>query len=53
MHDEVILEGPKESVEEAQKILIDCMEKPFDGKNPLQVALLVDCKHADTWYEAK
>ncbi len=53
VHDEVILEGPKESAEEAQKLVLACMEKPFDGQNPLLVQLVVDSKIADTWYEAK
>lgn len=59
VHDEVILEGPQASVEEAQKLVVRCMEKPFptpDGTgyhNPLKVALVVDSKHADTWYDAK
>ena len=54
MHDEVILEGPKESAEEARKIVVECMENPFDGKrNVLEVALEVSSNSADTWYEAK
>ncbi|KAL0311032.1 UNVERIFIED_CONTAM: DNA polymerase I A, chloroplastic/mitochondrial [Sesamum angustifolium] len=32
VHDEVILEGPTKSAEEAKAIVVDCMEKPFDGK---------------------
>ena len=53
VHDEVILEGPKESALEAQRLVLACMERPFDGKNPLLVGLVVDSKIADTWYEAK
>lgn len=54
VHDEVILEGPKESAEEAQKIVVECMENPFDGrKKVLKVALEVSSNIADTWYEAK
>lgn len=49
----MILEGPKESAKEAQRLILDCMERPFDGKNPLLVALVVDSKIADTWFEAK
>jgi DNA polymerase-1 len=56
VHDEVILEGPKESAEEAQKIVVECMKSPF-GDNcstmPLRVELSVDSKYADTWYDAK
>lgn len=51
VHDEVIAEGPAESVAEAQKILLECMEHPF--KNPLLVPLSMDCNHANTWYDAK
>ncbi|KAL0038670.1 hypothetical protein WJX79_002562 [Trebouxia sp. C0005] len=53
VHDEVILEGPKESALEAQRLVLACMERPFDGRNPLLVELVVDSKIADTWYEAK
>lgn len=53
VHDEVILEGPRESADEAQQLVVDCMMKPFDGANPLNVELTVDAKYADTWYEAK
>lgn len=53
VHDEVILEGPKDSAVEAQKLVLSNMERPFDGQNPLLVALVVDSKIADTWYEAK
>ena len=53
VHDEVILEGPKESSLEAQQLVLKNMEKPFDGTNPLLVDLAVDSKIADTWYEAK
>mmetsp|Transcript_10885 Transcript_10885/g.32322 ORF Transcript_10885/g.32322 Transcript_10885/m.32322 type:complete len:124 (+) Transcript_10885:3-374(+) len=51
VHDELILEGPEESKEEALAIVIDCMEKPF--KQPLSVDLTVDAKSAKTWYDAK
>ncbi|KAL0302053.1 UNVERIFIED_CONTAM: DNA polymerase I A, chloroplastic/mitochondrial [Sesamum radiatum] len=53
VHDEVILEGPTESAEEAKAIVVDCMEKPFDGKNFLRVDLAVDAKCAQNWYSAK
>lgn len=53
VHDEVILEGPKESAQEAQRLVLDCMERPFNNRNPLLVDLVVDSKIADTWYEAK
>ena len=48
------MEGPRASAEEAQKIVVDCMESPFDGKpNVLKVALEVSSNIADTWYEGK
>lgn len=58
VHDEVMLEGPRETAEEAKQRVVACMENPwenlegFKGK-PLLVDLVVDCKSADTWYEAK
>ena len=57
MHDEVILEGPKESSAEAQRWVLQCMENPWYDlgleQQPLRVKLAVDSKIADTWYEAK
>jgi len=51
IHDEVILEGPSESSEEAQAFLVEDMEHPFE--QPLLVDLIVDSEVAKTWYEAK
>eukprot|EP00469_Lotharella_globosa_P013092 CAMPEP_0167790288 /NCGR_PEP_ID=MMETSP0111_2-20121227/11220_1 /TAXON_ID=91324 /ORGANISM="Lotharella globosa, Strain CCCM811" /LENGTH=78 /DNA_ID=CAMNT_0007682675 /DNA_START=232 /DNA_END=468 /DNA_ORIENTATION=- len=51
VHDEVILEGPEQHVDEAMKILRQCMEHPFE--KPLKVDLVVDAKAAKTWYDAK
>ncbi|KAK9151816.1 hypothetical protein Syun_010125 [Stephania yunnanensis] len=53
VHDEVILEGPSMSAEEAKAIVVECMAKPFDGKNILNVDLAVDAKCAQSWYAAK
>ncbi|MBA0792202.1 hypothetical protein Gohar_016721 [Gossypium harknessii] len=53
VHDEVILEGPSESAEIAKAIVVDCMSKPFGGKNTLKVELAVDAKCAQNWYAAK
>lgn len=53
VHDEVILEGPKKHAAEAQALVVDCMQRPFAGQNPLLVDLVVDSNVADTWYEAK
>lgn len=57
IHDEVILEGPKQHAGRARELVIECMGNPWkkygvEGQ-PLEVELVVDCKHADTWYEAK
>lgn len=53
VHDEVILEGPTESADIAKAIVVECMSKPFDGKNVLKVGLSVDAKCAQSWYAAK
>lgn len=55
IHDEVILEGPKENKDLAMTEVMNCMQNPFDGIGlmPLTVKLEVDAKTADTWYEAK
>lgn len=53
IHDEVILEGPSESAEEAKAIVIKCMSYPFEGRNILRVDLAVDAKCAQSWYAAK
>ncbi|XP_059662506.1 DNA polymerase I A, chloroplastic/mitochondrial-like [Cornus florida] len=53
VHDEVILEGPEESADIAKAIVVECMSKPFDGKNILKVDLSVDAKCAQNWYSGK
>jgi DNA polymerase-1 len=53
VHDEMILEGPEESAEEALARVVHAMAHPFDGKNILQVDLAVDAKYAKNWYAAK
>ena len=53
VHDEVILEGPSESAEAAKAKVVECMSKPFNGKNILSVELAVDAKCARNWYAAK
>jgi DNA polymerase-1 len=55
IHDEVILEGPEETAEEAFSEVIRCMEAPWvQGLAETAVPLLVDgsYKHK-TWYDAK
>ena len=55
VHDEVILEGPRETADAAQRRVIECMRSPFvdSPDRPLRVELVVDSNYADTWYEAK
>ena len=55
VHDEVILEGPSETAEIAQAVVVECMRSPFGdaGGDPLRVELVVDSKYAETWYDAK
>ena len=55
IHDEIILEGPKESKDEALAEVRRCMENPFDGYGlrELKIHLDVDAKSADSWYKAK
>jgi len=55
IHDEVIMEGPDETKDEALKEVVNCMENPWDylGLDPLLVKLTVDANVAKSWYEAK
>ncbi|VVB00979.1 unnamed protein product [Arabis nemorensis] len=53
IHNEVILEGPMESEKIAKDIVVECMSKPFNGRNILSVDLSVDVKCAQNWYAAK
>ena len=55
IHDEVILEGPQETAEEAFEIVIDCMENPWVyGLDQTSVPLLVDGSYENNnWYDAK
>ena len=55
IHDEVILEGPEETSEEAFEEVKRCMEQPWVfGLKPTAVPLLVDGSHNHkTWYDAK
>lgn len=55
IHDELILEGPKETAEEAFDEVIACMQNPWvKGLSKTAVPLLVDgsWKH-ENWYDAK
>jgi hypothetical protein len=55
VHDEVILEGPEETAEEAFQEVISCMEAPWVfGLKETAVPLLVDGSYTHkNWYEAK
>ncbi|MBN9655335.1 DNA polymerase I [Halobacillus sp. GSS1] len=49
VHDELIIEAPKEEVEQLEKIVSSVMENTVD----LDVPLKVDSSYGDTWYDAK
>jgi DNA polymerase I-like protein with 3'-5' exonuclease and polymerase domains len=55
VHDEVILEGPEETAEEAFREVLQCMQEPWVlGLEKTKVPLLVDGSYAHTnWYDAK
>lgn len=55
IHDEVILEGPEETAEEAFEEVVQCMQEPWTyGLNKTEVPLLVDGSYRHkTWYDAK
>jgi DNA polymerase-1 len=49
VHDELILEAPKEEVEKLQKLVPEVMENAIELKVPLKV----DYHYGPTWYDAK
>lgn len=51
VHDEIVLEGPAESVHEVQALVEQLMARPF--REPLLVDLAVSASHARTWFGAK
>jgi DNA polymerase-1 len=55
IHDEVILEGPEETAEEAFEEVVKCMEAPWVfGLKQTAVPLVVDGSYSHkTWYDAK
>jgi len=55
IHDELILEGPEETAEEAFEEVLKCMESPWVyGLDETLVPLLVDGSHCHkNWYDAK
>mmetsp|Transcript_24500 Transcript_24500/g.55961 ORF Transcript_24500/g.55961 Transcript_24500/m.55961 type:complete len:859 (+) Transcript_24500:1720-4296(+) len=55
VHDEIILEGPEETAEEAFEEVLQCMESPWVfGLEETQVPLIVDGSYQHkNWYDAK
>ena len=53
IHDEVILEGPIEHVDEAKRIVKKCMECAWPEISPTIVKFEVDINSAQSWLEAK
>jgi DNA polymerase-1 len=55
VHDEVILEGPEETAEEAFEEVVKCMQEPWVlGLDKTKVPLLVDGSFIhNNWYDAK
>lgn len=51
IHDEIIMEGPEESTEEALQLITQIMRNPLD--EPLLVDLDISVQAAKTWYGAK
>ncbi|KAF2078634.1 hypothetical protein CYY_000005 [Polysphondylium violaceum] len=51
IHDELILEGPEENADEARELVVKLMSNPLT--TPLLIDLIVDCRYAKTWYDAK
>ncbi|KAM9986691.1 hypothetical protein ACTFIY_011098 [Dictyostelium cf. discoideum] len=51
IHDELILEGPEQYADEARSIMMNLMSNPLT--TPLLIDLVVDCRYAKTWYDAK
>ena len=52
IHDEVILEGPKEFTDEAVEIIRKCMEEPWEGM-PKKIEFKIDVKASANWFDAK
>ncbi|WP_258871308.1 DNA polymerase I, partial [Halobacillus trueperi] len=49
VHDELIIEAPKEEVKQLEEVVSSVMENTVD----LDVPLKVDSSYGDTWYDAK
>eukprot|EP01090_Pellita_catalonica_P012282 TRINITY_DN2624_c0_g1_i1.p1 TRINITY_DN2624_c0_g1~~TRINITY_DN2624_c0_g1_i1.p1 ORF type:complete len:463 (-),score=86.68 TRINITY_DN2624_c0_g1_i1:36-1424(-) len=53
VHDELILEGPEDSAEQALSQLFHIMQNPFDDGVRLLVDLVVDGSIGNSWFECK
>lgn len=53
VHDELVMECPRENYEEAIPIIKEEMETPFNGEIPMNVDLKVDYDIGESYYEAK
>lgn len=53
VHDELVIDCPKENAEQAVAITKEIMEAPVFGKNPLRVPLVADPVIVDRWSKAK
>jgi intein/homing endonuclease len=53
VHDESVVQVPKDSVDEAMKLIKTEMDNPFKGKVETRVPLLVDQGFSSTYYGAK
>lgn len=54
IHDELVLQVPKEFADAALPIILECMEHPFRrGEDPLRVPIPADGRIVDNWSEAK
>lgn len=55
IHDEVIMEGPEDTAEEAFQEVLKCMQEPWVfGLQPTAVSLNVDGSFTHkTWFDAK
>jgi len=52
IHDELLFEGPKETVKEAYELVVSSMRNPVANKS-LLVDLVVDAKIGKNWWECK
>lgn len=53
VHDELVIDTPKECAEDVAHTVQHVMENPLKGKNPLRLPLVAEPKIVDHWSEAK